>query len=213
MRKRALATRARPFTVMRLSCVGGRGDPISYGRRAVLQHGHLDHVLRLTSRPCRGSRSSSSLQEGPTQLSPGHMQLASASFARAVRVHDSSCDARRIAFDVELSDRTRAPAFVECHGDGIFRLRIGPSTLPDYGLVLSQPRALHAQRDADGSLRIEAGTAALIIGAGSAARNTRARRRRCPALDHRRAFSRLDALSGVRPRRRALDRRRCARVR
>ena len=57
------------------------------------------------------------------QLVPGHMQPASASFARAVRLHDSSGDARRIAFEAELGNRTRVPAFVECHGDGIFRLR------------------------------------------------------------------------------------------
>ena len=92
------------------------------------------------------------------------MQLAPAGFARAIHMHASAGATFRVAFDVELSDRRNAPAFVECHGDGIFRLRIGPATLPDYGLVLSQPHELDARRGADGSLRIEAGTTALSIG-------------------------------------------------
>jgi len=91
------------------------------------------------------------------------MQLAPAGFARAIRMHASGGATSRVVFDVELSNRQCVPAFVECHGDGIFRLRIGPAALPDYGLVLSRPRALDAQRGADGRLRIEAGTTALIV--------------------------------------------------
>src|SRR6476659_5462926 len=91
------------------------------------------------------------------------MPLAPAGFACAIRMHATGGAPLQVAFDVELANRQCVPAFVECHGDGIFRLRIGPAALPNYGLVLSRPRALDAQRGAGGSLRIEAGTTALIV--------------------------------------------------
>ena len=113
-------------------------------------------------------------------------------------------------FDVELAIERACRRSSSAMATGSSDCGSVRPTLPDYGLVLSQPRALQARRSADGSLRIEAGTAALIIDAGSAARDARARRRRRPALDHRRAFPRLDAPAGVRPAAtaRAVDRRR-----
>ena len=91
------------------------------------------------------------------------MQLTPASFARAVGLRAVGSDDLRAAFDVELTDGSRRPAFVECHGDGVFRLRLGPQTLPDYGLVLSKPVALGTSSGPTGELRFAGGTATLIV--------------------------------------------------
>jgi alpha-D-xyloside xylohydrolase len=65
-------------------------------------------------------------------------------------------------FDVEMSDGCRAPAFVETYGDGIFRLRIGPQTLPDYGLVVATPTPLDIAAD-DARIVVRSGDATLTI--------------------------------------------------
>ena len=91
------------------------------------------------------------------------MQLTPASFARAVGLRAVGSDDLRAAFEVELTDGSRHPAFVECHGDGVFRLRLGPQTLPDYRLVLSKPVALRTSNGPTGELRFAGGTATLIV--------------------------------------------------
>ncbi|HEX6793279.1 MAG TPA: TIM-barrel domain-containing protein [Casimicrobiaceae bacterium] len=61
-----------------------------------------------------------------------------------------------------MSDGRRAPAFVETYGDAIFRLRIGPQALPDYGLVVATPTTLDVA--ADGArIIIQSGEATLTI--------------------------------------------------
>ena len=85
------------------------------------------------------------------------MQLDPARFARAVRLGATARDVDRIAFDVELSDRSRVPGIVESYGDGAFRMRLGPSTRPDYGLVLARAGAIDADTDAAGTVTISAG--------------------------------------------------------
>ncbi|MEO8537784.1 MAG: TIM-barrel domain-containing protein [Betaproteobacteria bacterium] len=90
------------------------------------------------------------------------MHLDPADFARVTRVVERTRDATRIAFDAELSDGTQTPAFVESHGDGVFRLRIGPSTRPDYGLVLSSPSALVASEPSE-RVQLVAGDVVLTL--------------------------------------------------
>jgi alpha-D-xyloside xylohydrolase len=63
------------------------------------------------------------------------MQLDPVRFARAVRVVDCVRHAACVRFGVELSDGSVMPGLVETYPDATFRLRIGPRTLPDYGLV------------------------------------------------------------------------------
>jgi alpha-D-xyloside xylohydrolase len=46
---------------------------------------------------------------------------------------------------------------VSCYGPGIFRLRAGPNTLPDYGLVVSRPKACTVAQGEDGTWTFVAG--------------------------------------------------------
>lgn len=91
------------------------------------------------------------------------MQLNPTGFARAVRITESGRDAARVAFDLELSDASRTPAFVESYGEGVFRLRLGPHAKPDYGLVLADRVPAHAGIDETGSVRLAAGDCALVV--------------------------------------------------
>ncbi|HXU66494.1 MAG TPA: TIM-barrel domain-containing protein [Casimicrobiaceae bacterium] len=75
------------------------------------------------------------------------MQLDVARFSRAIRCFARGGDRCRSLFDVELSGGRRVPAVVETYGDGIFRLRIGPQALPDYGLVIATPTPLDVVAD------------------------------------------------------------------
>src|SRR5438128_3186426 len=91
------------------------------------------------------------------------MQLDPPRFAHAVRAHVRNRAARRIAFDLQLSNGDVTPGFVESYGDGVFRLRLGPHTLPDYGLVLAQAQALDASIGTAGAMRVAAGESALLL--------------------------------------------------
>src|SRR5438067_1532821 len=91
------------------------------------------------------------------------MQLDSTRFARAVRLIQRERDARRVAFDLELSDRSTVPAFVESYAEGVFRLRLGTQTLPDYGLVLAPARAIDAVVGPEGRVRVTSGGTTLIL--------------------------------------------------
>jgi alpha-D-xyloside xylohydrolase len=70
------------------------------------------------------------------------MHLDPSQFARAVAFAERTTHRARVDLDVALSDGTQAPAFVESYGQGVFRLRLGPAMLPDYGLVLAKPQLL-----------------------------------------------------------------------
>jgi alpha-D-xyloside xylohydrolase len=55
---------------------------------------------------------------------------------------------------------------VSCYGPGVFRLRVGPNTRPDYGLVLGRTRACTVAHESDGRYSFSAGDAAVeILGA------------------------------------------------
>ena len=142
------------------------------------------------------------------------MQLNPAGFARAVRLVECGRDAARIAFDVELSDGSRVPAFIERYGEGAFRLRLGPQKMPDYALVIATGGPIQGEIGESGSVRTSAGATTLILEQNplrvvlerAAAGDHGERFEVCRVrLDHRRAFSGLDAPARVRPRRRSVD--------
>ena len=69
---------------------------------------------------------------------------------------------------------SHVPAFIERYGEGVFRLRLGPQTLPDYGLVLiATGRPIQGEIGGPRELRLTAGAATLILGAESAALRSR----------------------------------------
>src|SRR5579864_1005027 len=91
------------------------------------------------------------------------MQLDPSRFARAVRLVLRERDRLRATFEVELSDGHRMPAFVERHGADGYRLRLGPQTLPDYGLVLTTPQPLDLRSDAAGRVFVHGVASRLIL--------------------------------------------------
>jgi alpha-D-xyloside xylohydrolase len=90
------------------------------------------------------------------------MQPDPARFARVSGATAGERNATRMALDVALSDGTRCPGFVESYGAGIFRLRLGPQALPDYGLVLAQPQPFEVQPGSAG-VRIGCGECTLRL--------------------------------------------------
>jgi hypothetical protein len=75
---------------------------------------------------------------------------------------------------------------VTCYGPGVFRLRAGPNTRPDYGLVTGRAKACTVARGDDGIWTFTAGDCALEIAGGPLTfRLLNAERRR--RVDHRRA--------------------------
>ena len=91
------------------------------------------------------------------------MQLDPSRFARAVRLVLRQRDRFRATFDVELSDGQRMPAIVERHGADGYRLRLGPQTLPDYGLVVTKPQPLDLETDAAGGVIVQGAASRLIL--------------------------------------------------
>ena len=90
---------------------------------------------------------------------------------------------------------------VSCYGAGVFRMRVGPNTRPDYGLVVGRTQGLHrraTERMAAG--RSPPATPSLEIAERAAALSPPPSRQAGADLDHRRAFPRLDAAADVRPR-------------
>ena len=65
------------------------------------------------------------------------MHIDSAEYLRLDVVHALGSSATGASFATSSGDVLD----VQCHGDGAFRLRVGPSTRPDYGLVVSRPKA------------------------------------------------------------------------
>ena len=91
------------------------------------------------------------------------MQLLPTRFAPATRMSPRGGNRTRALFDVAFSDGRSAPAFVERYGDGVFRFRIGASTLPDYGLVLGKPGHVCVDTDHPECVVAHAGDAKLVF--------------------------------------------------
>ncbi|MGE5105290.1 MAG: alpha-xylosidase [Betaproteobacteria bacterium] len=91
------------------------------------------------------------------------MEVDPRRFARASRFVACDGPAGRVSFDVAFSDGTSAPGYVQGFGDGVFRLRIGTQSLPDYGLVVAEPGPCHASVDDLGGLRVTGSGAATLV--------------------------------------------------
>ena len=91
------------------------------------------------------------------------MQLNPARFVRVVRLVLRAREPARLAFDAMLADGSSTPGVVESFGDGIFRLRLGPQTLPDYGLVTATATPIRVDLDAEDRARVVAGESALVL--------------------------------------------------
>ena len=90
---------------------------------------------------------------------------------------------------------------VACQGPGVFRLRIGPNTKPDYGLVKARARACTVARGDDGRYAFSAGDTTLELAASPL--RIRLLHRNRPVLgsitdEHFRGFTRLPTFGRVR---------------
>jgi alpha-D-xyloside xylohydrolase len=90
---------------------------------------------------------------------------------------------------------------VSCYGPGVFRLRIGPNTRPDYGLVLGRTKACTVAHEPDGRYTFTAGDAVLEIAGGPL--RFRLLHREKPVLasitdEHFRGWTRLPTFGRVR---------------
>ncbi len=90
---------------------------------------------------------------------------------------------------------------VSCFGAGVFRLRVGPNTRPDYGLVLGRTKACTVAHEPDGRYTFSAGDAVLEI--AEAPLRFRLLLRGKPVLssitdEHFRGFTRLPTFGRVR---------------
>jgi len=90
---------------------------------------------------------------------------------------------------------------VSCHGPGVFRLRVGPSTKPDYGLIVGRTKACAVGQAEGGALTFTAGDTTLEIAA--APLRFRLLHRGAPVVgsitdEHFRGHTRLPAFGRVR---------------
>ena len=69
------------------------------------------------------------------------------------------------ASGVSLATSTGDVFEVTCYGPGVFRLRAGPSTKPDYGLVVGRGKACVVAPGEGGSWKFTAGDATLELAA------------------------------------------------
>jgi len=90
---------------------------------------------------------------------------------------------------------------VSCYGAGVFRIRVGPNTKPDYGLISARTKACTVAHEPDGRYVFSAGDAVLEI--ASAPLRFRLLQREKPVLtsitdEHFRGFTRLPTFGRVR---------------
>jgi alpha-D-xyloside xylohydrolase len=81
-------------------------------------------------------------------------------FARLDAPQSLGATASGAAFATSTGDMLE----VSCYGPGVFRLRAGPHTRPDYGLVQGRTKACTTRRDDDGQWSFGAGDTAFEIG-------------------------------------------------
>ena len=118
---------------------------------------------------------------------------------------------RHVGVGRRVRDQHRATCSKSrAYGPGVFRLRVGANTKPDYGLVVGHAQRCDVAQPEPGVWSFAAGNARLEL-TGEPLQAASASTRTSPArLDHRRAFPRLHAPARDRPhaRRRAVDRER-----
>jgi len=87
------------------------------------------------------------------------MQLDPADYLRLDVPHSLGATAAGAAFATSSGDVLD----VESFGPGVFRLRVGPSTRPDYGIVVARPKACTVAQRAPGAWAFAAGDATLEL--------------------------------------------------
>ena len=87
------------------------------------------------------------------------MHLDPSAYLR-IEVHDSI---DRSAFGASFATSTGDILQISCFGEGVFRLRMGPRTLPDYGIVLQSAEACAIMQDPEQPWRFESGHSTLEI--------------------------------------------------
>ena len=88
------------------------------------------------------------------------MQLDSTAFIRLDAPNSLGASASGASFATNTGDILE----VACFGPGIFRLRVGPNTRPDYGLVLSRAQRCDVAQPTPGVWTFSSGNARLEIG-------------------------------------------------
>ena len=103
---------------------------------------------------------------------------------------------------------------VTCFGPGVFRLRAGPNTRPDYGLILGKAQACDVAQTEDGAFTFSSGDAVLEIAGSPLQFRLRHRDAQVLGIDDRRALPRLHPAADLRarPPGRPVDRRVGARL-
>src|SRR6185503_7363471 len=87
------------------------------------------------------------------------MQLDPAHYLRLDVPHGLGTTASGAAFATSSGDVLD----VECFGPGVFRLRVGPSTRPDYGILTARPRQCPVTQRVPGAWSFTAGDATLEL--------------------------------------------------
>src|SRR3981081_2755520 len=88
------------------------------------------------------------------------MKLDTAAFIRLDAPNSLGATASGAAFATNTGDIFE----VACFGTGIFRLRVGPNTRPDYGLVLGRAQRCDVAQPSSGAWTFTAGNPRLEIG-------------------------------------------------
>ena len=125
------------------------------------------------------------------------MQFESAAFLRLDAPQCVDTSASGAAFATSTGDVLE----VTCFGPGVFRMRIGPNTRPDYGLILGKAQACETAQTEQGTVTFTAGDSVLEI-AGSPLQ-FRLRHKGAQVLgsttdEHFRGFTRLPTFGRVR---------------
>src|SRR5512137_574701 len=140
---------------------------------------------------CSATRDSFTPSDGSTML------FDFQSFIRLDEPQSLGATASGAAFATSTGDVIE----VTCYGPGVFRVRAGPNTLPDYGLVVGRAKACETRRGEDGGWSFTAGDATLEL-AGSplrlALRHKGATIFSSITDEHFRGWTRLPALARTR---------------
>src|SRR6266481_7138769 len=109
------------------------------------------------SRACPSRSSPAEARSGRHQRDP--MQLDTTAFIRLDAPNSLGATASGAAFATNTGDILE----VACFGPGTFRLRVGPNTRPDYGLVLGRAQRCDVAQPAPGTWMFAAGNASLEL--------------------------------------------------
>ena len=92
-------------------------------------------------------------------IAPRRMPFDAAGFLRLDALQSVGTSASGAEFATSTGDIFE----VSCYGPGVFRLRAGPNTRPDYGLLVARTKACTVARSAGGSWKFSAGETTLEL--------------------------------------------------